>query len=95
MSQAAARAVGQPGPGLSLVKPRRRPALPNDPAFLVDIDALCAALSVPKKWVLRLAREGKVPAVRIGISLRFRIDQVRERLLKMAEMNKFGEYPRR
>lgn len=43
---------------------------------LLTPDALAERWSVPRSQVYRLAREGKLPAVRIGRYVRFAVDDV-------------------
>jgi excisionase family DNA binding protein len=41
-------------------------------SFLLDADGAAGLLSVPRSWVAEAAREGKIPAVRLGHYVRFR-----------------------
>jgi excisionase family DNA binding protein len=43
---------------------------------LLDVDGLAEALKVPKSWVYENCRLGKIPTVRIGKYVRFRLNDV-------------------
>ena len=43
---------------------------------LLDAEGLALALKVPVSWVYENSRTGKIPTVRVGKYVRFRIDQV-------------------
>jgi excisionase family DNA binding protein len=43
---------------------------------LLTADELAARWQVPKSQVYRLARDGQVPAVRLGRYVRFRLDAI-------------------
>ncbi len=50
------------------------PSVPNTPVVpsaLVDAEAQAALLSVPGSWLLREARAGRIPHVRLGKYVRF------------------------
>jgi excisionase family DNA binding protein len=46
-------------------------AVPCSPNALVDADAQAVTLSVPASWLLREARAGRIPHVRLGKYVRF------------------------
>src|SRR5262249_52338676 len=60
---------------------------------LVSLEELAVHTRLPFKWLARLAREGKLPALPAGNRLLFVLEHVEERILQMARKNKFGEYP--
>jgi excisionase family DNA binding protein len=49
---------------------------PSDPGPILTPDALAERWSVPKSHVWRLAREGRLPSVRLGRYVRFRLAEV-------------------
>jgi hypothetical protein len=43
---------------------------------LLDVEGLASALKVPVSWVYEQSRTGKIPTVRIGKYVRFRLNDV-------------------
>jgi excisionase family DNA binding protein len=51
-----------------------------DDAPLLDVDEASAVLNIPKSYVYDLARQGKIPSVKVGKYLRFRRHELRAML---------------
>ena len=43
---------------------------------LLDVEGLASALKVPVSWVYEQSRTGKIPTVRVGKYVRFRLNDV-------------------
>lgn len=48
------------------------------PERLVDAEVIAAHLAIPRKTVLQYARDGRLPCVRIGRHVRFRLSDIDE-----------------
>jgi excisionase family DNA binding protein len=62
---------------------KAKPALThsNGAPKLVDADGLAQAVSLPKSHVMTLARQGRIPSVKVGKYVRFNVAEV-ERALR-------------
>ena len=56
----------------------------------LPLDALAAALNLPRPYLRRLAREGRIPALNVNGRLRFDEAQVREALRRLAAETRKG-----
>jgi excisionase family DNA binding protein len=72
-------------------KRRRGSPLPDESLRLVTLEVLCERLGLPKKWVRRLAGEGKLPCARVGQRLLFDVDRVASRVQSLALRNQYGQ----
>lgn len=57
---------------------KHRIARLHDPEPLVDAEVIAAHLAIPRKTVLQYARDGRLPCVRIGRHVRFRLSDIDE-----------------
>ena len=71
------------------VKKRTIPT-PDEEGFLVTVKTLCQLLHLPEKWVRRMTTEGRLPAVRVGHRVLYKVAAVRKRLERMADDNQYG-----
>lgn len=56
----------------------------NDWCEYLPLDALAARLNLPRTYVRRLAREGRIPSLNVNGRLRFDESAVREALRQLA-----------
>jgi excisionase family DNA binding protein len=57
----------------------------NGAPALVDADELAQALSLPRSQIMTLARQGKIPSLRVGKYVRFNLAEVELALRNGAE----------
>lgn len=58
---------------------------------LVGLDVVVQQTGLPRATLQRLARTGRIPALKLGGRLRFNLEAVQTCLLRMAENNRLPE----
>src|SRR5262245_42321394 len=58
---------------------------PDSVDFLVTKNTLCRELGLPKKWLHRVVKEGKLPCLKLGHRLLFNVAAVKDHLSELAE----------